>query len=150
MRRRLEADHGSEGTKEYIGVLRPLEKRSLARLKAARQLGCPRKELIERYLYGEDRECATFRLEGREHLKGVNVGRTDPGDHTALLEGKGGRRVRVESNRLPLKHHLEKLRLPTIRREWEGAAARGASDGRDYGDFLPQRTELIEREQRAA
>ena len=45
---------------------------------------------------------------------------------------------------------MEKLRLPTIRREWEGAAARGASDGRDYGDFLPQRTELIEREQRAA
>ena len=28
-----------------------------------------------------------------------------------------------ESNRLLLKHHLEKLRLPTIRREWEAAAA---------------------------
>ena len=136
LRRRLEADHGSEGTKEYIGVLRLLEKHSLARLKAARQLGCPRKELIERYLYGEDRECATFRLEGREHLKGVNVGRTDPGDHTALLEGKGGRRVRVESNRLPLKHHLGKLRLPTIRREWEGAAASGASDGQRLRGFF--------------
>ena len=44
LRRRLEADHGSEGTKEYIGVLRLLEKHSLARLKAAQQLGCPRKE----------------------------------------------------------------------------------------------------------
>jgi DNA replication protein DnaC len=58
----------------------------------------------------------------------------------------------VESNRLLLKHHLEKLRLPTIRREWEGAAASCAADGRDYGDFLLQLTEreLIEREQRAA
>jgi DNA replication protein DnaC len=60
--------------------------------------------------------------------------------------------VSVESNRLLLKHHLEKLRLPTIRREWESAAAGCASDGRDYGDFLLQLTEreLIEREQRAA
>ncbi len=58
----------------------------------------------------------------------------------------------VESNRLLLKHHLEKLRLPTIRREWETAAASCANDGRDYGDFLLQLTEreLIEREQRAA
>ena len=57
----------------------------------------------------------------------------------------------VESNRLLLKHHLEKLRLPTIRREWEAAAATCATDGRDYGDFLLQLTEreLIEREQRA-
>jgi DNA replication protein DnaC len=60
--------------------------------------------------------------------------------------------VSVESNRLLLKHHLEKLRLPTIRREWEGAAASCATDGRGYGDFLLQLTEreLIEREQRAA
>lgn len=57
----------------------------------------------------------------------------------------------VESNRLLLKHHLEKLRLPTIRREWEAAAANCATEGRDYGDFLLQLTEreLIEREQRA-
>jgi DNA replication protein DnaC len=60
--------------------------------------------------------------------------------------------VSVESNRLLLKHHLEKLRLPTIRREWEAAAGACANDGRDYGDFLLQLTEreLIEREQRAA
>lgn len=58
----------------------------------------------------------------------------------------------VESNRLLLKHHLEKLRLPTIRREWEAAAAACASEGRDYGDYLLRLTEreLIEREQRAA
>lgn len=58
----------------------------------------------------------------------------------------------TESNRLLLGHHLGKLRLPTIRREWEGAAASCAKEGRDYGDFLLQLTEreLIEREQRAA
>jgi DNA replication protein DnaC len=58
----------------------------------------------------------------------------------------------TESNRILLKHHLEKLRLPTIRREWESVAAACAGEGRDYGDYLLQLTEreLIEREQRAA
>jgi len=58
----------------------------------------------------------------------------------------------TEGNRLLLGHHLGKLRLPTIRREWEGAAASCAKEGRDYGAFLLQLTEreLIEREQRAA
>jgi DNA replication protein DnaC len=39
-----------------------------------------------------------------------------------------------------------------LKREWEGAAASCANDGRNYGDFLLQLTEreLIEREQRAA
>jgi len=60
--------------------------------------------------------------------------------------------VSTQSNRILLKHHLEKLRLPTVRREWEGVATSCAKDGRDYGDFLLQLTEreLIEREQRAA
>jgi len=58
----------------------------------------------------------------------------------------------AEANRLLLRHHLEKLRLPTIRREWEAVAASCARDRHDYGDFLLQLTEreLIEREQRAA
>ena len=58
----------------------------------------------------------------------------------------------TESNRLLLGHHLAKLRLPTVRREWEAAAASCAKEGRDYGAFLLQLTEreLIEREQRAA
>lgn len=89
LRHRLEADHGPEGVKEYIGVLRLLEKQSLSRLKravlTALELGCPRKELIEQYLYGENREAAVFRLDGREHLKVVNVSCTDPGDYTSLL-----------------------------------------------------------------
>jgi DNA replication protein DnaC len=58
----------------------------------------------------------------------------------------------TDSNRLLLKHHLKKLRLPTMGREWEAVAASCAKEGRDYGDFLLGLTEreLIEREQRAA
>jgi DNA replication protein DnaC len=57
-----------------------------------------------------------------------------------------------ESNRILLKHHLEKLRLPTVRREWESVAAACAGEGLAHGDFLLRLTEreLIEREQRAA
>ena len=58
----------------------------------------------------------------------------------------------TDSNRILLKHHLKKLRLPTMGREWEAMAASCAKEGRDYGDFLLGLTEreLIEREQRAA
>ena len=58
----------------------------------------------------------------------------------------------VESNRVLLEHHLKKLRLPTMGREWEALAASCAKEGRGYGDFLLGLTEreLIEREQRAA
>lgn len=89
LRRRLEAAHGSAGTKEFIGVLRLLEKHSMKRLaravEAALELGCPRKELIEQHLYGEERQDATFRLDGREHLKFVEVACTDPAAYGALL-----------------------------------------------------------------
>ncbi len=51
----------------------------------ALETGCPRKELIEQYLYGENREAAVFRLDGREHVKVVNVSCPDPGDYTSLL-----------------------------------------------------------------
>lgn len=57
-----------------------------------------------------------------------------------------------EDTRLLLKHHLEKLRLPTMRREWETLAATCAKEGQDYGSFLWRlcERELIDREQRAA
>ena len=89
LRRRLEADHGSEGSKEYIAVLRLLEKHPLARLKvavnAALELGCARRELIEQYLYGDNRKAGAFQLDGHQHLKLVKVSCTDPGDYTSLL-----------------------------------------------------------------
>ncbi len=93
LRRRLEADHGSEGSKEYIAVLRLLENHPLARLKvavnAALELGCARRELIEQYLYGDNRKASTFLLDGHQHLKQVKVKCTDPGDYTSLLSEPG-------------------------------------------------------------
>ena len=58
----------------------------------------------------------------------------------------------AESNRVLLKHHLKKLRMPTMSREWEAVAASCAKEGRNFGDFLLGLTEreLIQREQRAA
>jgi len=89
LRRRLEADHGSEGTREYIRVLRLLEKRSMKQVETAvgraLEMGCARYELIAQHVYGEDQEVATFRLDGREHLKVVKVACTDPGAYAALL-----------------------------------------------------------------
>ncbi len=89
LRRRLESDHGSEGTREYIQVLRLLEKRSMKQVEAAvgraLEMGCARYELIAQHVYGENQEAGTFRLDGREHLKVVNVACTDPGDYAALL-----------------------------------------------------------------
>ena len=97
LRRRLEVDHGVAGTKEYIGVLRLLEKHTLVRLQEAvdlaLDLGCPRKELIEQYLYGENREMRVFRLEGREHLQGVAVHCTNPADYRTLLHENAQREV---------------------------------------------------------
>jgi hypothetical protein len=93
LRRRLEAEHGSGGSKEYIAVLRLLENHSLARLKTAvttaLELGCARRELIEQYLYGDNRKASTFLLDGHQHLKLVKVDCTDPGDYTSLLSEPG-------------------------------------------------------------
>jgi len=97
LRRRLEADQGSAGTREYIAVLRLLERHSLKRLKAAvtkaLELGCARKELIAQYLYDEDREAMIFRLDGREHLKVIRVGCTDPHHYNTLLKPNGKEEV---------------------------------------------------------
>lgn len=56
------------------------------------------------------------------------------------------------STRLLLKHHLEKLRLPTMRRDWERLAASCAKEGHGHVEYLWQlcERELIEREARAA
>lgn len=80
-------------------MLRLLEKQSVPKLKeavmTALDLGCPRKELIEQYLYGESQEAPVFRLDGREHLKVVDVQCTDPGDYESLLAANEGREKAV-------------------------------------------------------
>lgn len=89
LRGHLEAAHGEQGKRDYISILRLLEKHPLDRLGAAVEMalkmGCANKALIEQHLYHEDRETKVFTLEGRDHLKGVRVASTDPSAYQALL-----------------------------------------------------------------
>jgi hypothetical protein len=90
IRRHLEVTHGEEGKRDYISILRLLEKHPLDRLGAAvekaLEMGCSNKALIEQCLYHEDREAEVFKLDGRDHLKGVHVATTDLGAYQALLQ----------------------------------------------------------------
>jgi len=96
LRRRLENEHDGEGTREYIRVLRLLEKHSLVRLEKAVQkglkIGALSRDAIAQFLIPcEDWRQRTFRLEGREHLRLVKVGKIDVG-HYARLLGQAGLR----------------------------------------------------------
>ena len=91
LRKHLEAKRGEDGKRDYISILRLLEKHSLERLGAAvetaLEMNCPSKALIEQCLYHEDRETDVFKLDGREHLKGVQVDTTDLSAYQLLLKG---------------------------------------------------------------
>jgi hypothetical protein len=91
LRRRLENDRGSAGTREYIQVLRLLERHTLVSLSRAvnRALdhGATSRDAIAQHLYDHERpEVSTFRLDGREHLKGVRVDTPCVADYATLLE----------------------------------------------------------------
>jgi transposase len=84
LRRRLEGDNGHKGTKDYITVLRLIEKHSIGRVAAAidRALvtGAPSPDVVAMYLYPDLRtELGTFVLDGRPHLRAVVIAppRTD-------------------------------------------------------------------------
>lgn len=78
LRTRLEEDAKSAGTREFIRVLKLLEKHPVTRVaeaidKALRLRRCNR-DVIAQYLYPDEPfSPPTFRLEGREHLQGVVV-----------------------------------------------------------------------------
>ena len=89
LRRRLEAARGEEGKRDYISILRLLEKHPLKRLTKAVEtclsMDCLSIALIEQTLYREDPQAKTFKLDGHEHLRGIHVATTDPGAYTKLL-----------------------------------------------------------------
>jgi hypothetical protein len=96
LRRRLEAEGGGEGTREYIRVLRLLEKHTLKALTRAVEKGlrCGAliRDAIAQYLIPqEDWRQTSFRLDGREHLRRVKVAAPDASAYGALLGGGGGR-----------------------------------------------------------
>jgi transposase len=92
LRRRLEERAKAEGTREFIRVLRLLEKHPLVRveravIKALRQRRCNR-DVVAQYLYPDAPSAPpTFTLDGREHLMGVHVAKPDPAVYTVLLKG---------------------------------------------------------------
>jgi len=87
----LEED-GTPGTREYIRILRLLEKYPLKRVtraieKALTLSRCTRDVVIQ-FLYPDELSVVpTFTLDGREHLQGIRVDLPDLGGYAALLGG---------------------------------------------------------------
>ena len=78
LRRRLEDDRGHEGTREYITILRMLEKHSVSRVTAAVEraliVRAPSASVVAVYLYPDEQTApATFLLDGRPHLQAVRI-----------------------------------------------------------------------------
>jgi transposase len=92
LRRRLESDmEGSKGTREFIKVLRLLEKASLSQLtKAVEQalfIGATSVDAVKLILaYGRQEPIALFCLDGHPHLKSVRVPEVDLSCYGGLTE----------------------------------------------------------------
>jgi hypothetical protein len=90
LRSRLEAEDPRWGTREFIGVLRLLEKHSFARveqaIEKALQLRHCHRDVVAQYLY-EEEPVTAFSLEGREHLKGVYVAPPNLNGYRELMGG---------------------------------------------------------------
>jgi len=92
LRRRLETEREGEGTREYIRVLRLLEKHPLPRLRraveAALAVGALTRDAIAQFLYPrEDWRVTTFSLEGHPHLRLVRVAAPDLAPYRELVGG---------------------------------------------------------------
>ncbi len=94
LRRRLEADYGTDGTRDFIQVLLLLEKYPVARLakavKRALNYGAIRPDAVRQFLFDDpDLRQTAFSLDGREHLKAVNVSSTKVSAYGDLMASGG-------------------------------------------------------------
>lgn len=92
LRRRLEAERDGEGTREYIKVLRLLEKHSLPQLRRAVEqalaVGAITRDAVAQFLYPrEDWGATLFCLDGHPHLRHVRVAAPDLASYSALVGG---------------------------------------------------------------
>lgn len=92
LRRRLEAKDEGEGTREYIRVLRLLEKHSLKALRQAVEKalkhGATTRDAVALFLYpGEEQRTQSFNLDGHPHLKRVIVQAPNLRVYAQLLGG---------------------------------------------------------------
>ena len=91
LRRRLEADSGSAGTREYIKVLRLMESATMAELAGAvtraLAIGATGVDAIGLILaHAKERPVALFSLDGHPHLKSVAVDVPDLNVYRTLIE----------------------------------------------------------------
>ena len=91
LRRRLEAERSGDGTREYIRVLRLLEKHPLSALRhaveQALEVGALTRDAIAQFLYpSEDERLTLFRLDGHPHLRSVRVAPVDVTQYGQLME----------------------------------------------------------------
>ncbi len=157
LRRRLEADLGSNGTREFIKVLRLMEHSSVGELTgavdAALTIGATSADAVALILYHRSEQpVGLFSLDGHPHLKSVQVG-LEPHPLRGLDRDRSMTMKPLETKSLVLlRHHLKALRLPTIGAEAEKVAAQAAADNQDHLSYLLQlcELELLEREERAA
>ena len=92
LRRRLEAERDGAGTREYIKVLRLLEKHSLPQLRRAVEqalaVGAITRDAVAQFLYPrEDWGATLFSLDGHPHLRHVRVAAPDLASYTELVGG---------------------------------------------------------------
>jgi transposase len=92
LRRRLEAELGGMGTREFIKVLRLLERHSLTALKHAVQygleIGTTSADAVRLILeYQQEQPVDLFCLDGRPHLKLVRVAQTNVAAYQTLIGG---------------------------------------------------------------
>ncbi len=96
LRRRLEDERGGEGTREFIRVLRLLEKHerpclTMAVTKGLRAGALTRDAIAQFLIPQEDWQQTMFRLDGREHLRQVKVAQTNVAGYSELLVAGGVR-----------------------------------------------------------
>jgi hypothetical protein len=95
LRQRLEQAGLEAGRREFIKVLRLLETHAqdavTQAIEKAMRLPCPTRDVVAQYLYPrEEWRLTVFRLDGREHLRGVRVAQPDVRLYGALLAKGGG------------------------------------------------------------
>jgi len=92
LRRRLEAERNGDGTREYIRVLRLLEKHPMSEVRRAVEaglgIGALSRDAIAQFLYPrEEWRLTRFCLDGHPHLRGVQVAGVELGSYGQLLGG---------------------------------------------------------------
>jgi hypothetical protein len=92
LRRRLEAEFGGPGTRQYIRVLRLLERAEPGELTRAvgraLELGVADADAVRLILeHGRERPVGLFCLDGRPHLRSVDVPTPDLSAYASLAQG---------------------------------------------------------------